>query len=477
MRLEFFQMLSNKGKPGIKRGDLSMDERKDNVAFSELGCCPELRKQPVCDTLNLRYRLPFRPRVGDDNQQSIMVEIVLHFQLERCSGSLVLGDPVYSTTLLPGEQVRLFTSDRHTRWSYDSESSLAYRHATTSVESFFAAGMAQAMSDLTINESGVSTSSYEESWAEGGGGANFSLFGIIEIGGGGGGGSYDSQSMSSFARSLSRHAESASRYVATSVRAKSAISIGEVEQRTHAEGESEAHYESSSRMFRNPNKCRAVTYLFYQINKLQSIRLKLVGIERRIEDPAAPTGAYQRVPADTTGQITVLPQSITATNKNRLEMERTARTSAAERRQATTSAIGLAPGTLHYSAMLSPTAVAFARTPISIPLRTAALAAVDGDLATAGILDPKTGNLTERIVAELSWEREEILPTPGMLVKGCLDKCETCEPALQKEIELDLERKRLENEMLKRQIELMEKSQEYRCCPGESISAEESSEV
>jgi hypothetical protein len=52
--------------------------------------------------------------------------------------------------------------------------------------------MAQAMSDLTINESGTSKSSYEESWAEGGGGASVSLFGIIEIGGGGGGGSYDS---------------------------------------------------------------------------------------------------------------------------------------------------------------------------------------------------------------------------------------------------------------------------------------------
>jgi len=450
-----------------------MAEKRAEVKISDLECCPELRQQPVCDTLNFRYRLPFRPRVGDAKQR-IPVEVVLHFRLERCSGPLVIGDPIYSTTLLPGEEVRLFTSDRHTRWSYDSETSLAYRHETTSEESFYTAGMAQAMSDLTINESGTSRSSYEESWAEGGGGASVSLFGVIEIGGGGGGGNYDSESTHTFSRSLSRHAESASRYVAAGVRAKSATSIGEVEQRTHKESESEAHYESSSRELCNPNKCRAVTYLFHKINKLQTIRFKLVAIERRVEDPKVPTGAYQRVPLDTTGRVTVLPQYISAINKNRLEIEHMARTSAVERQQAVASSLGLARGPLYSVAALGATTVVIDRgePTFNIALRKAALETVDRDLADAGLLDAKTGKPTEKIVAELSWEREEILPTPGVLVKGCLDKCETCEPALQKEIELDLERKRLENDMLKQKIELLEKSQEYRCCPSGSVETE-----
>jgi hypothetical protein len=38
---------------------------------------------------------------------------------------------------------------------------------------------------------------------------------------------------------------------------------------------------------------------------------------------------------------------------------------------------------------------------------------------------------------------------------------------LMKGIELDLEHKRLQNELLKKQIDLLEKSQEYRCCPAE----------
>jgi hypothetical protein len=88
------------------------------------------------------------------------------------------------------------------------------------------------------------------------------------------------------------------------------------------------------------------------------------------------------------------------------------------------------------------------------------------------MLDSK-GNPGEKIVAELSWEREEWLPTPGLLVKGCLDSCSTCEPALQKEIELDLKRRALENQLLQRKIDLLENAQEYRCCPGEGDEGDE----
>lgn len=445
----------------------------EKVKIPDLGCCPELAQVPVCDTLNFRYRMPFRPRVGD-NRQQVPVEVELHFRLERCTGPLVIGDPIYSTTLLPGEKVRLFTSDRHSRWSFDSETNLSYRHETTSEESFYTAGMAQAMSDLTINQSGSSSSNYEESWAEGGGGASVSLFGIVEIGGGGGGGSYDAQSASEFSRSLSQHAESASRYVAASVRAKSSTSVGEVEQRTHQEGESEAHYESSSRMFSNPNKCRAVTYLFHKINKMQTVRLKLVAIERRIADPNVPTGASQRVPVDTTGRVAVVPKAVAATSKNRLDIERMARTSAAERQQAKLVGTGFSAGAFSAATSYKTANLIFEKSEPTFNdnLRNAALQAVDQDLAKAGLLDRQSGKPTEKIIAELSWERTEVLPTPGIIVRGCLDECETCEPALQQEIELNLERKKLENEMLKKQIELLEKSQEYRCCPPDETEEE-----
>jgi hypothetical protein len=451
-----------------------MKEKKDPVKMSAIDCCPEMLQKPICDALKFRYKLPFVATI-EKTKQRVPVDVILYFELERCSGELVIGDPIYSITLLPGERVKLFTSDRHTQFSYDSESKLSYRHQTTSEESYYATGMAESMSNLTLNESGSSINSTEESWAEGGGGASFSLFGLIEVGGGGGGGSYDSESISKFNHSLSQHAEAASRYVAASVRAKSSTSIGEVNQRQHAEGQTEEQYESASREFSNPNKCRAVTYLFHKINKIQNVRFKLVAIERRVHDPKVPTGAYQRIPVDVKGGLMIKPELISAANKDRLEKEKVARTSVAERQQATSAAAGPYPTILYSTGSYNFVQAVVERTgpTYNIETRNLALEAVQLDLENAGILDKKTHELSETYAKTLSWERVEILPTPGIIVKGCLDECATCEPTLSKEIELNLERKRLENELLKKQIELLEKSQEYRCCPSEHVEEDE----
>ncbi len=98
-------------------------------------------------------------------------------------------------------------------------------------------------------------------------------------------------------------------------------------------------------------------------------------------------------------------------------------------------------------------------------LKARALAQVDQQLMKQGLIT-KDGKVSEQLIAEMSFERKSSLPTPGMLVKGCLDECDTCEPNLERAIELELEHKRLQNELLKKQIELLEKSHEYRCCPA-----------
>ncbi len=136
------------------------------TSAATIKCCPELQEKPVCDTLSFRYRLPFQAKAGKDTQR-VPVEVVLHFELTRCTGPLTIGDPIYSTTLLPGEQVRLFTSDRHTHWSYDSESQLSYRHETTSEESYYTHAMAEAISDITASDEVQADSSFESSWAKG----------------------------------------------------------------------------------------------------------------------------------------------------------------------------------------------------------------------------------------------------------------------------------------------------------------------
>ncbi len=429
----------------------SPPERRPADAFHTLACCPELEKCDTCDVLDFRYRLPFRPVIGaGEKRQLVPVEVTLWFRLVRCRGPLALGDLIYSTTLLPGEKVRLFTSDRHTRFSYDTETRLAYRQHQSSEESYFAAGMAQAMSDLSIVENSNRTNAYHESSVNGGGGAGLDL-GFVSIGGSVSASSYDALSTSTFARALSQHAESSSRHIEVATRAQSSTSIGEVQSRTHTQTESEDHFESGSRVFSNPNRCHAVTYFFYRIDKCQTVRFELFAIERRVDDPAAPTGVNLN-PATPSGGVSAIPNGVLATSKERLDAERRARTSVLESRPQAVGLLG--------RALLSSVAQ-----PIPEDLKRAALKAVDEELVREGLLDKVGGEIDPPAKKRYGWERTMSLPTPGVIVKGCLDDCETCEPSLEKEIELEIERRKLENDRLKRAIELMDQDQEHRCCP------------
>ena len=421
-------------------------------------CCPVLEDVQQCDVMDFRYRLPFRPRIAANlAPQGVRVEVVLRFRLERCPGPLTRGDLAYTTTLLPGEQVRLFTSDRRSRFTFDSESKVSYRHQSMSTESYYMAGMAQSMSNLSVLDQSKATSDFSESSFGGGAGGGFSLFGLISFGGSVQGSSHNAHSTSTFVRSLSQHAESSSRHVETGTHAANSISIGEVESRTHTEGESQDHFESASRTFSNPNKCHALTFYFFRINKSQTIRWTLEAIERHVIDPAAPTGVDLNPPT-AAGGVSATPIGILATAKDRLEVEQRARTSvlAAQRE--------FLAADVNRTAFAANAFAAADQGALPANAVKAALAAVDKELAAAGLLDPRTGEVTAEAKKLYGWERTVVLPTPGVMVKGCLDECEVCEPNLDRAIQLDLERKQLENELLKKKIELLEKSQEYRCC-------------
>jgi hypothetical protein len=421
-------------------------------------CCPSLEPCAVCDVLEFPYRLPFRPVVDvGDRRQVVPVEVTLRFRLERCSGPLALGDLLYSTTLLPGEQVRLFTSDRHSRFSFDSENKLAYRNQTTSEESFFLSGMANSMSNLSVVENDNRSQTFHESAVGGGGGAGVDL-GFISFGGSVSASSHDAHSTDAFSRQISQHADASSRHVESGVRAASSTQIGEVSNRTHTEGESEDHFESASRVFSNPNRCRALSFLFYRINKCQTLKWTLVAIDRRVDDPAAPTGVALN-PAPINRRVAIIHDAVVATAKDRPDAARRINEAIAieQAPQQQVSAIGLRK--------LS--ALAFeAQQVLPVDVREAALKQVTTDLQRQGLLD-ENGEVSKEAHARLDWERELSLPTPGIVVKACLDECEACEPELERSIKLDNDHKELQNKLLKRQIELLDKAQEYRCCPGD----------
>ncbi len=157
----------------------------------------------------------------------------------------------------------------------------------------------------------------------------------------------------------------------------------------------------------------------------------------------------------------MIPYAVTGTNSQRLAAEERGRTSVTEANNfsesgtSTLTSLRLQTGVFTITSEL-----------LSVAVRKAALAAVDADLQQEGLLD-QNGNLNPDAVKQFSWQKDICLPTPGVLVKGCLDTCSICEPEVEQKIQLELQRMDLENKLLQKKIDLLDKAQEYRCCPGD----------
>ena len=446
-----------------KKKTKSRDEQ-----ITDLACCPELVTDKPCDVLDFHYRLIHTARL--DNRR-VFVEVMVHARIERCSGDLCLGDLVHSTTLFPGEKVRMFTMDRKRRFSLDTSSNVSYRHEQTQEEQYYMSSFSDFMSDVTVRDEGRASNqrrgSASTSANTSGAIQSFIAGASIDVKG-----EYNAESTSDFLREMSQHAESSHNRSIESVRTANSVSVGEVSTRTHAEGESEDHFESSSRVFSNPNRCHAITFFFYQINKKQTVRFTIESIQRRVIDPAA-DAKFTNNTFSSRGDVSVIPTAVLATDASRLESEQAGRESVVL--QATSLPISTLnqaqPGVASFA-----TAASFARAQTDEPLdaatRKAALDAVDKELMRVGLLN-KNRELDTTVKQRLSFEVTTSIPTAGLQVKSCLDECNVCEPALLKEIDLELENKALQNQLLKKQIELLAQSQEYRCCPvGEKEEVE-----
>jgi hypothetical protein len=430
----------------------------ETISINDLPCCPEVAKEPCCERLRFSYRLTNR-------QTDVPVEIIIVAELERCPGPLSLGDVVYSTTLLPGEKVRLFTSTRNTRFTYDSESKVSYRHEQSSEETYYMRAMDRYASDLTATDRGSAEASSHSDF-ETDVDASYASIGFAGGGSVNVEGNFNSRSASSFMRELSSHVRTSHDRSVQATRAANAVQMGEVQSRNHTSGESEDAYEASTRTFENKNDCHAVTYFAYQLVKQQTLKFRVVSVLRRVVDPAGDSSVVARPVRPGTG-VKVLPAGVLATQAGRIAVQAEGRTSAAAQRA---NVLGTAGGIgnvgLGFAPVLAPFRVAINAQPLSVAAQDAALKQVDADLVKEGILAQAGSDAVgAKLAAELNFERTFCLPTQGIVVKGCLDRCNTCEDGRQKSIALDLERKALENKLLAKRIELLEKSQEYRCCP------------
>jgi hypothetical protein len=423
---------------------------------SAIPCCPALIKDDHCDIINFSRVLTYPTTALAANRRRVNVEVILHFKFSRCTLGLTLGDPAYCTTLLPGEKVRLATTDRRSRFSYDSETKLSYRSEQISEEQYFMTATQKYMADASAAQSGHAESSNEGHWDfHGDAKGSIGIFSLSASASTNASGNHNSSSVSDFLNQQRTHVQSSASQAVSATRKAHSISVGEVSSRTHIEGESEDHFEASSREFTNYNKCHAVTYMFYRLNKKQKIKFELVAIERRVLDDNAPIGGVLQ-PADAKIPIAFVPQDIPATALLK-------KTTAAA---GTAAFANVAAFSNTDAALLTArpllTRVAFNTdqnfgTPLDTETRVKALKEVDEQLIAKNLLD-KNGAVSTETKKVIDFEMEFSLPTPGIIVKGCLDDCDVCEPLLKEKLQL-------ENDLLRRQIELLEKSQEYRCCP------------
>lgn len=426
----------------------------------QIPCCPTLIKDDHCDVFNFKRILnyPVTVRSGD-RQVPMEAEIVLHFRFRRCTLGLTLGDPVYSTTLLPGEKVRLATTDRKSRFTYDSETKLSYRSEQISEEQYYMTAFQHYVADGANSQSGNVNESDSGDWnfhGDAHGSVGLKLFGGSADASTNANGSHNSSSTLDYLHEQKSHAQASASQAVGETRKAHSVSVGEVSSRTHIAGESEDQFEASSREFSNPNKCHAVTFLFYRLNKKQKVTYELVEIERRVKDPVAPV-RRPFTPLLSKTAVSFVPQDVTAINKKVVADNDLLQATSGVNVQAAAgyriSAAYLNPALFQGAAAGSAPSAA----PIPVDLRKAALNQVNAELQAAGMLDANQ-QISPAVKKDISFEAEFSLPTGGIIVKGCLDDCDICEP-------LAKEKMQLENDLLRKQIDLLEKSQEYRCCP------------
>jgi hypothetical protein len=418
---------------------------------SAIPCCPDLIKDDHCDVINFSRVLTYPTTVVATNSRRLVnVEVILHFKFSRCTLGLTLGDPAYSTTLLPGEKVRLSTTDRRSRFTYDSETKLSYRSEQISEDQFFMTATQKYLADASAAQSGHANSSSQGHWDfHGDASGSIDPFSLGVDAGTNASGNHNSSSVADYLNQQSTHVQSSASQAVSATHKAHSVSIGEVSSRTHIQGESEDHFEASSREFTNYNKCHAVTYMFYRLNKKQKVKFEIVAIERRVLDDNAPIGGVLQ-PTVARVPIALVPQDVPATA---VLKRATVATGVASTANLDTSSLLSASPNLIRSANIDQNF----GTPLDTETRAKALKEVNEQLIAKNLID-NDGKVSKETKHSIDFEMEFSLPTPGIIVKGCLDECDVCEPLLK-------ERMQLENDLLRKQIELLEKSQEYRCCP------------
>lgn len=239
-------------------------------AASEPPLPANLVANPAKDVIQRDYRHLLWTN-ADGVELKAPVEVLVRTHLERTAGDYVLGDLVYTLSLLPGESVQMFSTDRRTRFSIDSTTNIGFHTAATfedhmyvsSMDSFFGQLNAQQWAHADAGTSGSFKSHAEAS------GAFESFFSGPEADMNG---SFNVNSFADFVGGMSAQASAAHHMSATATNTASAVSVGAIGIRNNIEGKVDTHVEMNYRSFRNPSRTRAITFYFFQIRRMHRVR-------------------------------------------------------------------------------------------------------------------------------------------------------------------------------------------------------------
>jgi hypothetical protein len=320
---------------------------------------------------------------ADGNLLKAPVEVIVTTRLERTAGKYLIGDLVYTLSLMPGEEVRLFTTDRRTHFSLDSQTKIGYQTASTFEDQMYMSSMDSFFGQLSSQQ-----------WAHGEAGSSGSFQAHGEASGAfesffsgpdaDMNGSFNTNSFADFVGGMSAQASTAHHLSATATNTASAVSVGSVGIRNSIEGKLDTHVEMNYRSFRNPSRTRAITFYFFQIRRAHTVRF--------------------------------LVDSITVSSPERTMW-----------RMAKSATDGVGAAALHISAQPSNLS--------KYKDFRDAHALITQELVNKQLLVPEgAAHVTPELVrTQTSYNQEFSLPTPGLFVRGSRDLADVADPSIFRE--------------------------------------------
>jgi hypothetical protein len=138
---------------------------KANAEGMQIPCCPQLEDNNHCDVIQYKRILSYPVVVRQNDQQTTFnAEVIFHFRFTRCTKGLMLGDPVYSTTLLPGEKSAWRLPIAEALSPLTVKAASATGHNRSPEEQYYMTAMQSYLNDASAAQSGQANSSESSKW-------------------------------------------------------------------------------------------------------------------------------------------------------------------------------------------------------------------------------------------------------------------------------------------------------------------------